>query len=160
MSDRAAETVVVKASLQRCFDVASDFESYPVWSRDVKKVDIVERDVEGRGTLVRFWAEAVGRTTQYTLRYDYSEAPARLSWTLIEGDIENRLDGEYVFESVSEPSNDSGDSEGSGDPGGRTSISYQLDVQLRVSMPGFVKRRVEDRILGAALQELKTRAES
>jgi ribosome-associated toxin RatA of RatAB toxin-antitoxin module len=144
MIEQATERVMVKASPQRCYEVATDFDAYPEWSSDIKKVDVIERDGEGRGRAVRFWAEAMGRSTQYTLQYDYSNAPSRLSWTLTEGDIERRLDGEYFFETVDE----------------QTEMTYHLVVELRVPMPGFVKRRAEGRILGAALQELKARAES
>ncbi len=39
----------------------------------------------------------MGRSTNYTLRYDYSGAPERLSWSLVEGDIMKSLDGSYLF---------------------------------------------------------------
>jgi ribosome-associated toxin RatA of RatAB toxin-antitoxin module len=144
MIQQATERVMVKASPQRCYEVAKDFASYPEWSADIKKADVVEADDQGRGCLVRFFVEAMGRSTSYTLAYDYSNAPARLSWKLEEGDIERQLEGEYFFEPVDD----------------QTELTYHLAVELRVSMPGFVKRRAEDRILGAALQELKLRAES
>jgi hypothetical protein len=144
MSEQATERLTVKASPRRCFEVATDFDSYPEWSADIKKVDAVETDAVGRAVLVKFWAEAMGRSTSYVLRYDYSKAPDRLSWTLVEGDIEEKIDGEYAFEPIAD----------------QTELSYTLSVDLRVPMPGFVKRRVEGRILGAALHELKTRAES
>lgn len=144
MIEQATERVMVKASPQRCYEVATGFEAYPEWSEDIKKVDVIERDDRGRATLVRFWAEAMGRSTEYALRYSYDNAPTRLSWQLVEGDIERRLDGEYFFEQID----------------GQTELTYHLMVELRVPMPGFVKRRVEGKILGAALQELKARAES
>lgn len=144
MAEQATEREIIRASPERCFEVATDFDSYPEWSADIKKIDVVERDSEGRGSLVRFWAEAMGRTTVYALRYDYTDAPSRLVWTLEEGDIEEQLDGEYLFEPMD----------------GQTELTYKLAVELRVPLPGFVKRRVEGRILGAALTELKARAES
>lgn len=144
MSDEATERVTVAATPARCFEVATDFDAYPEWSALIKKVDVTDADEKGRGVLVRFWAEAMGRSTSYALRYDYSNAPGRLSWSLAEGDIEEAIDGEYVFEPMAD----------------HTELSYKLTVDLRVPMPGFVKRRVEGRILGAALHELKARAES
>lgn len=144
MIEQATERVMVKASPQRCYEVAIDFDSYPTWAEGVSKVEVLERDSQNRPARVCFWAEALGRSTQYTLDYDYSNAPSRLSWTLTEGDIERRLEGEYFFEQVD----------------GQTELTYHLVVELRVPMPGFVKRRAEGRILGAALHELKARAES
>lgn len=143
MIEQTTERVMVKATPQRCYEVAVDFDAYPEWIHDFTKVEVSERDDQGRPVLVRFWAEAMGRTTQYALAYDYSNAPSRLSWKLVEGDIERRLDGEYFFEPVDD----------------QTELTYHLVVELRVPMPGFVKRRAEERIRWAALQELKTRAE-
>ena len=142
--ERAEQRVMVKASPERCFAVACDFESYPEWSSDIQKVDVVSRDEQGRATSVRYWAQALGRSTQYTLDYDYRDAPQALHWHLTEGDIERSLVGEYRFDSI----------------GDQTELIYRLTVELRVPMPGFVRRRVEGRILGAALDQLKARAES
>ena len=42
---------------------------------------------------------------------------------------------------------------------GATEITYRLVVDLKVPLPGFVKRRAEGRIMGTALRELKVRVE-
>ena len=143
MMEQATERVMVKASPARCYEVATEFDAYPDWADDVKKIEVVERDDQNRAMLVRFWVEALGRSTSYLLQYDYVNAPSRLSWHLVEGDIERQLEGEYFFETVDD----------------QTELTYHLSVELRVPMPGFVKRRAEHRILGAALHELKARAE-
>ena len=143
MLDQATETETIAASPQRCFDVAIDFERYPEWAHDVKEANVLERDAQGRATKVEYRASALGRSTHYTLAYDYSQAPERLSWTLTEGDIMRVIDGAYDF---------------SGE-GGSTRVTYSLKIELIVPLPGFVKRRAEVRILHT-LKELKTRAES
>ena len=143
MLDQATETETIAASPQRCFDVAIDFERYPEWAHDVKEANVLERDAQGRATKVEYRASALGRSTHYTLAYDYSQAPERLSWTLAEGDIMRVIDGAYDF---------------SGE-GGSTRVTYSLKIELIVPLPGFVKRRAEVRILHT-LKELKTRAES
>ena len=95
MLDQATETETIAASPQRCFDVAIDFERYPEWAHDVKEANVLERDAQGRATKVEYRASALGRSTHYTLAYDYSQAPERLSWTLAEGDIMRVIDGAY-----------------------------------------------------------------
>ena len=75
MADHALEQTVIDASPARCYAVAADFETYPEWAADIKEVTVVERDDERRPTLVAFRAAAMGRSTSYTLRYDYSGAP-------------------------------------------------------------------------------------
>ena len=42
----------------------------------------------------------MGRSTNYTLRYEYGTAPTRISWSLLRGDIMRRLDGSYVLENL------------------------------------------------------------
>lgn len=144
MEDAVEQQAMIRSSPQHCFEVLTDFERYPEWAADIKAVTVDERDDDGRATLVTFRAAAFGRSTSYTLRYDYSAAPRELSWVQTRGDITRRLDGHYLIE----PSGD-----------GETDVRYRLVVDLKVPLPGFVKRRAEGRIMGTALHELKTRVE-
>jgi ribosome-associated toxin RatA of RatAB toxin-antitoxin module len=136
--------MTIKASPERLFSVVTDFERYPEWAADVKHVEVLERDTEGRGTKVAFRAAAMGRSTSYTLAYDYAKAPDELSWVLERGDITRRLDGTYVFEPVEEG----------------TDVTYHLAVELVVPLPAFIKTRAEGRIIGNALRELRARVEA
>ena len=146
MADQATQHMVIGASPQRIWDVLTDFDSYPTWARDLKSATVVARDDEGRPLDVAFRAAAMGRSTSYTLRYDYTGAPERMSWELVRGDIMRRLDGSYLLVPVN----------GAGD---RTRVTYHLAVDLIVPLPGFVKRRAERRILNA-IKEMKAFAES
>jgi hypothetical protein len=143
MVDSGSESVVVSAGLDACFAMTIDFEKYPEWAHDVKQATVLTRDASGRPTVVEFRASALGRSTHYTLEYDYTQAPNKLSWHMSDGDIMRSIIGSYVFQT-----------EGTG-----TRITYDLAVELVIPLPGFVKRRAEMRIL-STLKELKTRIES
>lgn len=143
MSQRATETIIVKAAPEAVYAVAADFATYPSWVADLKSVSVLETDDSGRATVVEFRAAAFGRTSTYSLRYNYADAPHSLSWTQHEGDLTTTLDGTYRFEPVE----------------GGTKVTYELDVELLVPLPGFVKTRAAQRIQAQALRELKTRAE-
>jgi len=143
MSDRAAQTTLMNAPLAKAYAVALDFERYPEWAKDVKEAIVRGRDDQGRATLVEFRASALGRSTRYTLSYDYSDAPNRLSWHLVDGDIMRAIDGAYSFVEVD----------------GGTQVFYEIEIELVIPLPGFVKRRAEQRILDT-VKELKARAES
>ncbi|MFZ9393283.1 MAG: SRPBCC family protein [Ilumatobacteraceae bacterium] len=143
MSDRAAQTTLINAPLAKAYAVALDFERYPEWAKDVKEAIVRGRDDQGRATLVEFRASALGRSTRYTLSYDYSDAPNRLSWHLVDGDIMRAIDGAYSFVEVD----------------GGTQVFYEIEIELVIPLPGFVKRRAEQRILDT-VKELKARAES
>lgn len=143
MTDQATERTHIDAPVSACWDVVTDFDHYADWAADIKSVNVVERDGEGRGVRVTFRAGAFGRSTSYTLAYDYSDAPHRLSWVQSAGDITSRLDGDYQFV----------------DSDGGTDVTYNLMVELKVPLPGFVKQRAAGRIISTALRELKARVE-
>jgi ribosome-associated toxin RatA of RatAB toxin-antitoxin module len=145
VEEQVSEHMVIGASPAHCYKVLTDFEHYPEWAADIKSVTIDERDDQGRPVVVGFRAAAFGRSTSYTLRYDYSEAPERLSWHQVSGDVTRRLDGSYEIR----PGDD-----------GSTEVTYHLVVDLKVPLPVFVKRRAEGRITHTALAELRARAEA
>jgi ribosome-associated toxin RatA of RatAB toxin-antitoxin module len=143
MADQTTQHMVVGASPQRTWEVLTDFESYPDWAHDLKSAQVVERDGEGRGVTVAFRVAAMGRSTSYTLSYDYAKAPDVLAWKQIQGDVTRKLDGAYELGPVD------------GEPD-RTAVTYHLEVDLLVPLPAFVKRRAEARLLTTALRGLRS----
>ena len=145
VAELATERMVVTATPAQCFAVVSDIERYPEWAADIKEVVVQRRDDEGRPAEVTFRAGAFGRSSSNTLVYDYSGAPKTLSWRQTAGDLTSRFDGEYRFEATGD---------------GGTEVTYTLAVELRVPLPGFIKRRAQSRIMHTALEDLKSRVES
>ena len=139
MSDQTTQHLHIEAPLADIWATLTDFENYGVWARDLKEVTVLERDADGRAVVVRFRAAAMGRSTSYTLPSSWDDAPNRLPWELVEGDIERVLDGAYEFAEVD----------------GGTDVTYHLRVDLVIPLPGFVKRRAEARIVSTALRELR-----
>ena len=143
MTQRATESIAVNVPPNVVYDVVTDFEHYVDWVSDLKRIEIVERDALGRPLEVEFRAAAFGRSTTYALYYDYSRAPGVLTWHQTSGDLTSMLNGQYRFE----PSV------------GGTLLTYDLEVELLVPIPSFVKSRAAYRIQSQALRELKMRAE-
>jgi ribosome-associated toxin RatA of RatAB toxin-antitoxin module len=146
MADQATERTTIAAPLERVVAVAEDVERYPEWARDVKSVEILDRDEQGRPLRVAFRAGAMGHSAHYVLRYSFGENPTSIAWVLEKGDVVRRLDGQYVFEPAD-------------DDAGATTVTYHLEAELAVPLPGFVKRRAEGKIVTTALDELKRRVE-
>jgi uncharacterized membrane protein len=144
--DQATQQMVIGASPQRIWDVLTEFDDYPIWARDLKSATVINRDDQGRARDVAFRAAAMGRSTSYTLRYDYDGAPDVLAWRLVAGDITRKLDGSYRLRALD------------GQPD-RTEVTYHLEVDLVVPLPGFVKRRAEARIVHTALSQLRDHLE-
>jgi len=144
VTQRATESTLVHASPETVYRVVTDFERYLDWVSDLKRIEVLERDADGRPLEVEFRAAAFGRSTTYTLHYDYSRAPDVLAWHQSRGDLTSTLNGQYRFEPA---------------PGG-TLLTYDLEVELSVPIPSFVKSRAAYRIQDQALRELKAQAES
>lgn len=143
MTDQATEHTHIAAPLADVWAVLTDYDRYVEWANDIKSVAVEDEDDDGRGSRVTFRAGAFGRSTSYTLAYDYSDAPHRLAWVQAGGDITSRLDGDYRLREAD----------------GGTDVTYNLVVELKVPLPGFVKQRAAARIIGTALRELKVRVE-
>jgi uncharacterized protein YndB with AHSA1/START domain len=146
MAEQAREQITIEASVDECFRTLVAFESYPEWAGDLKQATVIQADADGRAIVVEFRAAAMGRSTTYRLKYDYTDAPKRLAWELLSGDLERELDGCYILEPTADQSTS-------------TDVVYELSVDLIVPIPGFVKRRAEARIIKTALSELKSRVE-
>lgn len=144
MSETATEIITIAAPPETVWDIAVDLAKYPEWARDIKSVTIHRTDAEGRPAEVEFRTSALGRSTHYTLAYDYTDAPRQLGWRMLKGDIQRSIDGAFVFEQQDD---------------GSTEVRYDLAIDLVVPLPGFVKRRAEVRILNT-VREMKVRAEA
>jgi hypothetical protein len=135
---------VVHAPPEVVYKVVTDFEHYLDWVSDLKRIDVLERDALGRALEVEYRAAAFGRSTTYALCYDYSRAPEVLTWHQSRGDLTSLLNGQYRFEPAPEG----------------TLLTYDLEVELLVPIPAFVRSRAAFRIQTQALRELKLRAEA
>ena len=147
MAESATQTVTIAASPEQCFAVAIGLPPLPGVGQGREGGRPFGRPMpRGGPRAVEFRASALGRSTHYTLAYDYSAAPEKVSWQLVHGDIMRAIDGAYTFTpSATDP--------------GSTDVVYELSIELVVPLPGFVKRRAEVRILNT-VKELKARAEA
>ena len=144
--EQTTASITVEATVEQCFALSVDIAAYPEWVEGISVAEVLTTDSDGYPVTARFEAEAVGRKSNYTLQYDVSGAPDELSWVLIEGDLARSIEGRYRFA----PSDGSATT---------TDIQYELAVDLAVPLPGFVKRRAEDKIVTSALKEFKKRVE-
>ena len=144
MADEARESIHIAASPERCYAVAIDFDRYPEWATDVKQVEVLDHDDEGRGSRVRYQISALGKTIGYLLDYDFADAPGGFSWKLEQADYLSRLDGAYRFAA-----------DGSG-----TEVGYVLAVDVTLPLPGFMKRAAAGMIVNNAMKQFKVYLEA
>jgi ribosome-associated toxin RatA of RatAB toxin-antitoxin module len=143
MADSVKDTIDVEATAEEIFAVATDFEAYPEWNANIKKVEIKETDGEGRATQVWYEVDAKVKTLTYTLAYDYSNAPSSFSWDLVDGSVKE-LSGSYSFDEFDDV----------------TEVEYETRIDPGFPLPGLLKRQAEKQIVKGALADLKKRVES
>jgi len=124
--------------------VIADFAAYPQWASAVRATEVVGEQPAGRASEVRFTLDAGVVKDTYVLGYDW-DGDAGVRWHLAEpGTVISAMDGGYFL----------------ADQGEATEATYQLAVDLRIPMPGLLKRRAEKTIIDTALKGLKNRVES
>jgi ribosome-associated toxin RatA of RatAB toxin-antitoxin module len=144
MAEHAEGSAEIDATPAEVMAVVAGFEAYPEWVAGMEEVEVLHRDRRGRGTRVAFRLRTPLGEQAYTLAYRYQPRDAGVTWTYIEGTLED-LAGAYVLERADD---------------GATRVTYRLEVALAVPLPGLVKRQAAKQIVRSALADLKRRVES
>jgi len=139
-------SVAIDAPLEAVWAVLQDVLAAPEWQGGLEKVIALERDADGRPTLVDTESDIKVRRVKSRDRIRY-EAPTRLSWTQEEGDMKSVA---AVWELE-----DLGD--------GRTRVSYRLDADpggvLGLIIRGPVEAAMRAIFVNGRPGELKRRVE-
>jgi hypothetical protein len=143
MADRTTSSIAIATARPAVMAVIADFAAYPEWAGAVRSADVIDRDAEGRAAVVRFRLDAGAIKDSYALRYSW-DGDTAVRWDLAEpGSVVSAMSGGYYLAEAT----------------GQTTVTYELAVDVRVPMPGMLKRRAEKMIIDTALKGLKARAE-
>ena len=88
-------TIEVDAPPERCFALLTDYERLPSWQGALRSVSVLERDEQGRGSVVEYEVDAKLKVVRYRLRQIY-DAPHRLASEYLGGDFRD-FAGEWRF---------------------------------------------------------------
>jgi carbon monoxide dehydrogenase subunit G len=144
MADRTTASISVAAPRADVMAVIADFASYPEWAAGVRSAEVVGDDQGSRAALVRFRLDAGVIKDSYVLSYDW-DGDHGVRWDLAQpGSVISALSGGYLL----------------ADAGAGTEVTYDLAVDVRIPMPGMLKRRAEKTIIDTALKGLRDRAEA
>jgi ribosome-associated toxin RatA of RatAB toxin-antitoxin module len=136
---RSAE---IAATPQACFDALTDFERLPDWQGAVRDVEVLERDAQGRGTVVEYVVDARLRTVRYRLRQIYDE-PRRLASEYLGGDFRD-FGGEWRLRDAA---------------GGHTHVELDLRIDPGRFVPRPLRNAIADAVMRSALRDLKAHLE-
>lgn len=137
----------IEAPLDRVWAIVEDVLTAPDWQGGLVSISPLERDDEGRPTLVESVSDIKVRHVKTLVRFRY-EPPAQLSWTQEKGDLRS-VEGAWILEDLG---------------GERTRATYALDADpgrvLGMVIRGPVEAAARAMLVNARPGELKARAES
>lgn len=132
-----SSSIDIPATPDQVMAVIADLARYPEWVDALRTVDILSTGPDGRPETVRMVLEHRLLSDDYTVGYRWADH--EVSWKLISGRTLNAMDGAYRVEPK--------------DSGSR--VTYTLGVELKVPLPGLLKRTAEKTITDTALKGLK-----
>ena len=139
---QATRSVTVNVPPEKLFDVIADYEKYPEFLPEVKKVKVDA----GQGSIkeVTYTVDIKAKVINYTLKHT-AERPTKLSWTMIKGEMMKGNDGTWVLKPGAQPNT--------------TDATYTIDLKLSSLVPGFIEKALAEQSLPSLLTNFKNRAE-
>jgi len=144
MSDFSSSTISIDAPIAEVGATLFAVASYPEWSGAFKKVDVLEADSEGRALKAKLTVDAGAVKDVVTLAFDWSEAPAKVTFSLEDANLLTKMDGAYLLKSLDADT---------------TSVTYELSVGLSMPIPAMMITKQEKSTIDSALKQLKEHIE-
>ena len=149
MADTVSESVKINASPEEVMAVIADLQDYTNWGDGFTAVDIKSTHDDGAAKDVAFSISTPMGKDTYELAYVWSGNDG-VSWTLNTDDagkpkssMMKKLNGSYTLTP-----------DGSG-----TKVTYELEIDPKIPMMGFMKKKAAAAIVDQALHGLKNRVE-
>ena len=145
MSELSSSTITIDAPIADVQSALFALDQYPTWSIAIKASEVVEKDDQGRATKVKMTIDAGMMKDRVILDYDWSQAPAQLSFSLDDADLLTGMDGSYSIKAIDEDT---------------TQVTYELGVSLSMPIPAMMRQKAEKTTIDQALSQLKAALEA
>lgn len=137
---QASTTVVIPVSQSHMWSVITDYEKYNQFVSSTKDVKILSETPGQRQ--IKYNIELLGKDIFYTLKH-IEEAPSKMSWSLVEGNIMKVSNGGWNLKPISPE---------------ETEVTYSLELEFKIYVPGFVLNNLVKSTLPSMLKEFEKRA--
>jgi ribosome-associated toxin RatA of RatAB toxin-antitoxin module len=137
MAITESRDIVIEATPDEIMDILVDLESLTEWSSAHQKVEVLERDDEGRPSKSRQVVKVVGVSDEQVL--DYTVHDDGVSWTLVSSKQQRAQNGRYTLT----PDGDA------------TKVHFELTLDPLVPLPGFLIRRGAKGLMDTATDGLR-----
>ncbi|WP_007516309.1 MULTISPECIES: SRPBCC family protein [Pseudofrankia] len=144
MADHARASIVINAKPATVMATIADIANYPTWVGQMEQTEVLEVGPEGRPSRARFRVNAGIAKDEFVTDYSWF-GDEKVTWTLVEGQAMSAQDGSYTLRDLGES---------------RTEVTYDLTVELKIKIPGLLRRKVQGGIVDAALKDLKRHVEA
>jgi uncharacterized membrane protein len=144
MSDLSSGTIIIDAPIGEVQGALFELAKYPEWSTSIKSVEVITSDDQGRLTTGKFVIDAGMMKDRVTLDYDWSETPAKLSFSFNDADLLTGMEGSYSIKKIDEET---------------TEVTYEMGVEISMPIPAMMRKKAEQATIDQALQQLKSHLE-
>ncbi|OBI40249.1 cyclase [Mycobacterium kyorinense] len=131
--------VLIAATPDEIMAVLFDLESLTEWSPAHKKVQILERDDQGRPSMSRQVVRVVGVSDEQVLAYTVQDNG--VSWTLVSAKQQRAQEGRYTLSPE----------------GNSTRVRFELTIDPVVPLPGLLIRKGAESLMKTATEGLRKR---
>jgi coenzyme Q-binding protein COQ10 len=139
---QASKSVTINVPPDKFFDVVADYEKYPEFLPEVKKVKV--QAGQGDAKEVTYTVDIKAKVINYTLKHT-AERPNVLRWSMIKGEMMKGNDGSWTLKPGAKPDT--------------TDATYNIDLRLSALVPGFIEKALAEQSLPSLLANFKARAE-
>jgi ribosome-associated toxin RatA of RatAB toxin-antitoxin module len=134
---RTSSSIDIPATPDQVMAVIADLDRYPEWVDALTTVEVLTTAEDGKPDTVRMVLQHRLFSDDYTVGYDWGDN--EVSWKLITGRTLTAMDGTYLVQPK----------------GAGSHVTYTLSVDLKMPLPGLLKRTAEKTITDTALKGLK-----
>lgn len=136
----AQRTEVFDVEIEKVFKVLTDFESYPSFMDGVSKVEVTKRN--GNNVEAQYSLNIIKKFS-YTMNHVVEE-PNKISWSFISGDLFKKSDGSWTLKDLGN---------------GQTEVTYEVDIDFKVMVPGMVSKKLVSSNLPSMLKAVQKKAQ-
>ncbi|MFO1463652.1 MAG: SRPBCC family protein [bacterium] len=136
----ATASIEIEAPIKQVYEVISDFEAYPDFLPETRKV-VIEKQ-SGKHAQVTFTINLIKKIT-YTLDIKLNP-PHGLSWTLVEGDLMKENNGQWKLQESKK---------------GVTKATYEIDMNFGSMVPKAISNKLIGTNLPTMMKQFKERVE-
>jgi ribosome-associated toxin RatA of RatAB toxin-antitoxin module len=123
MATSDSREVVIEASPDEILDVIADVGSTPSWSSQYQSAEVLDSYDDGRPRQVKMKVKSAGISDEQVVEYTWSDD--KVSWTLVSAGQLKAQDASYTLTRN----------------GDKTTVTFDITVDLSVPLPGFVLKR-------------------